>query len=152
LSGVWEAEPTPRNEVRHLLGENFDELQIDVPNLNKYMMNLHWDLKPGENVMRPEGAAILKQRLDRGRIDSPMSHCLPGGVPFLMLILPFKMIQAPDEIVMISQHGDPPRQMYIDGRPLPKDPEPSWLGYSSGKWQGDTLAVETVGFNGKNWI
>jgi hypothetical protein len=53
---------------------------------------------------------------------------------------------------MVSEAGDPPRQIYTDGRRLPQDPQPSWMGYSAGKWEGDTLVVETVGFNSKGWI
>jgi hypothetical protein len=63
-----------------------------------------------------------------------------------MLIFPFKMVQSPQEIVMFFEHQEPPRQIYLDGRPLPKDPEPAWMGYSSGRWQDDTLVVDTAGF------
>jgi hypothetical protein len=69
-----------------------------------------------------------------------------------MLIAPFKIVQASREIVMVLEDAGPPRQIHTDGRPLPKDPEPSWLGSSSGKWQGQTLAIETAGFNGKSWL
>ncbi len=62
------------------------------------------------------------------------------------------MIQAPREIVILLEDGDPPRQIHTDGRSLPKDPEPSWMGYSVGKWERDTLAVETIGFNEKSWL
>ena len=151
LSGVWEAQPTPHSEVTRALGDNFYDIQIDIPNSSKYFINLLWDLKPSEDPMRPEAAAIFKQR-NENRTESPMSRCLPGGIPFFLLIFPFKMIQSSNEIIMLSEHGDPARQIYTDGRPLPKDPEPSWMGYSSGKWQGDTLVVETTGFNGKNWL
>jgi len=51
----------------------------------------------------------------------------------------FKMIQAPRQIVLLTELNSPARQIYTDGRPLPKDPEPSWMGYSVGKWEGDTL-------------
>ena len=67
-------------------------------------------------------------------------------------IYAFKMIQAPREIVLLSETGDPARQIYTDGRPLPKDPDPSWMGYSVGKWEGDTLVVETVGFTERAWL
>ena len=53
---------------------------------------------------------------------------------------------------MLAEDGDPPRQIYTDGRSMPKDPQPSWMGYSVGQWQGDTLAVETVGFTDKSWL
>ena len=53
---------------------------------------------------------------------------------------------------MLSETGDPPRQIYIDGRSLPKDPEPSWMGYSVGRWEGDTLVVETTRFKERSWL
>ena len=69
-----------------------------------------------------------------------------------MLILPFKVIQAPRELVMIFEHQDPARQIYLDGRPLPKDPEPSWMGYSSGKWDNDTLVMNVGVFSERFWF
>ena len=148
LSGVWVPEPTPANEITGVLGEHFFDLQIDVPGATKYLLNLFWDLKPEEAPLRPEAQAILKQRAG----SSPGVNCLPGGIPFAMLITPFKIVQAPREIVMLFEHPDPPRQIHTDGRPLPKDPEPSWLGSSTGTWQDKTLVVETAGFNGKSWL
>ena len=149
LSGVWEPEPTPLSELNRVLGEQFSDLQIDQRVTSKYTVNLFWDLKPEEAPLRPEAAAIVKGRANRS---GPTESYLPGGIPFSMLITPFKMVQAPREIVMLFEHPDPPRQIHTDGRPLPKDPEPSWLGSSTGKWQGKTLVVETTGFNGKSWL
>jgi hypothetical protein len=147
LSGVWEGEPTPHGEVTRVLGEHFYHLQVDVEDNSKYTFNLLWDLKPEEELLRPEAAALLK-----GRRGSPGENCLPGGIPFAMLITPFKIVQTPREIVMLFEHPDPPRQIHTDGRPLPKDPEPSWQGTSSGRWHGQTLVVETIGFNGRSWL
>jgi hypothetical protein len=148
LSGVWEPEPTPAGEITRVLGEHFFDLQIDVPNATKYLLNLFWDLKTEEAPLRPEAQAILKQRVG----SSPGTNCLPGGIPFAMLITLFKIVQTPREIVMLFEHPDPPRQIHTDGRPLPKDPAPSWEGSSTGTWQGQTLVVETIGFNGKGWL
>src|SRR6202040_2839548 len=125
LSGVWEGEPTPHGEVTRVLGEHFYDLQIDVEDNSKYTFNLLWDLKPEDELLRPEAAALVKERLGRS---SPGQNCLPGGIPFAMLITPFKIVQASREIVMLFEHPDPPRQIHTDGRPLPKDPEPSWQG------------------------
>ena len=148
LSGVWKPEGTPSSEITRVLGEHFFDIQIDVPGATKYLLNLFWDLKPEEVPLRPVAAAIVKQRAG----SSAGVNCLPGGIPFGMLITVFKMVQAPREIVMLFEHFDPPRQIHTDGRPLPKDPEPSWLGSSTGTWQGKTLVVETAGFNGKTWL
>ena len=73
-------------------------------------------------------------------------------MPYTYLILPFKIIQTPQQMVMLFEHYDPHRQIYTDGRPVPLNPEPSWMGYASGKWEGNTLVVESLGFNDKTWL
>jgi hypothetical protein len=76
--------------------------------------------------------------------------CLPIGIPFSFLLPdPNKIVQAPGLIVIMYEIDGMHRQIYTDGRTLPKDPQPSWLGYSTGKWQSDTLVVQTAGFNDK---
>jgi len=149
LSGVWQAERTPESEFIHVYGNNFVQLQVDLNDLNKHALNLFWGLKPEEQPLRPEALAILKQRANLG---SPYSHCLPAGIPDGIFIYAFKMIQTPREIVILFEGGDPARQIHTDGRSLPKDPEPSWMGYSVGKWEHDTLAVESNGFNEQSWL
>ena len=139
LSGIWEPEPTPDGEITRVLGEHFFDVQVDLVDGSKYTLNLFWDLKPEEAPLRPEAAALVKQR---AHISPPTVNCLPGG----------RIVQAPREVVMLFEHPDPPRQIHTDGRPLPKNPEPSWLGSSTGTWQGKTLVVETTGFNGKSWL
>ena len=52
----------------------------------------------------------------------------------------------------MSEYGTSYRQIFTDGRPLPADPNPSWNGYSSGKWEGDTLVVQTNGFRDGMWL
>jgi hypothetical protein len=64
---------------------------------------------------------------------------------------PLKLIQEPDLVVLLYETG-PPRQIYLDGRKLPSDPNPSWMGYSIGQWDRDALVVESAGFNGKMWL
>lgn len=65
---------------------------------------------------------------------------------------PYKIVQTPELIVILYESQTLFRQIFLDGRSHPKDPEPSWLGYSIGKWEGDELVVETVGFNDKTWL
>jgi hypothetical protein len=93
--------------------------------------------------------AILKKCAN---LSSPYSRCLPAGILAGIFIYSFKMIQAPQEIVFLPWDGDPPRRIHTDGRSLPKEPEPSWMGYSMGKWERDALTVETTGFNDKSWL
>jgi hypothetical protein len=63
-----------------------------------------------------------------------------------------KIVQTPGLIIMLLELNNGYRQIYTDGRPLPKDPSPSWMGYSTGRWDGDTLVVETIGFNDRGWL
>jgi hypothetical protein len=151
LSGVWQAERTPASEFVRVLGPGLLKIQPDVNDVTKHVINVFWDVKPGEEPLRPEAAAFIEQRKKSGR-DFQTAYCLPSSIPAAMLILNFKMIQAPGEIVVLSGNGDPPRQIYIDGRSLPKDPVPSWMGSSAGRWQDDTLVVETTGFNEGAWL
>ena len=65
---------------------------------------------------------------------------------------PFKIVNAPGEVVMLFEGFTTFRQIYTDGRALPTDPQPSWLGYSVGKWDGDTFVVDTIGVNASTWI
>jgi hypothetical protein len=153
LSGVWEAQASEPGEVRRVIRDpNQVDPAIDLQTASKYFMNIFADFKPGEEPMRPEAAAILRPRMQAMGKDGPTSHCLPGGIPFSMLITPFKMIQTPVEIVVLPEDNNPPRQIYTDGRKLPTDPDPSWMGYSIGQWQGDTLVVDTIGFNDRTWL
>jgi hypothetical protein len=151
LSGVWQAERTPVSEFTRVLGVDLVKEQVDLGDITKHVVNVFWGVKPEDEPIRPEGASILEKR-SRKPTDRPLSHCLPIGIPAVMFTYAFKMIQVPEEVVMLSETGDPPRQIYIDGRSLPKDPEPSWMGYSVGRWEGDTLVVETTGFRERSWL
>lgn len=149
LSGVWQAQRTPSGEYARVLGPGFENIQVDSQDVTKEMINVFWGLRPEEEPLRPEAAAIVKQRAHE---PSPVAQCLPAGVPMSTFVYAFKLVQAPQEIVMLTGTGDPPRQIYIDGRKLPKDPDPSWMGYSTGRWEGDVLVVETTGFNEKAYL
>jgi hypothetical protein len=151
LSGLWQAERTPVSEFVRVLGPGLPQIQPDLNDVTKHVLNVFWDVKPGEEPLRPEAAALTEQRQKSGR-DFQTAYCLPASIPAAMLILSFKMIQAPGEIVVLAGNGDPPRQIHLDGRSLPKDPQPSWMGSSVGQWQGDTLVVGTTGFNERAWL
>ena len=151
LSGVWQAERAPITEFARVLGQDRANVQVDLNDVNKHYMSVFWGVKPEAEPLRPEAAAILKHRLQTPT-ESPMTRCLPIGVPAVAFVYAFKMVQAPQEIVMLSETADPARQIYIDGRTLPKNPDPSWMGYSAGRWEGDTLVVETAGFTERSWL
>jgi hypothetical protein len=79
---------------------------------------------------------------------------MPPGVPRINTIAPFKIIQNPRLVIILYETTATSafRQIFTDGRPLPKDPQPTWLGYSVGTWEGNVLKVDTIGFNDRGWI
>lgn len=149
LSGVWQAERSPLSEYIRTLGTDPSNIQVDLGDITKYVSNIFWDVKPADRPLRAEAVAIVQQRR-KNPTGFPLTRCLPSGIPAVLFIYTFKIIQTPQEIVGLPEDGDPRRQIYTDGRSMPKDPQPSWMGYSVGQWQGDTLAVETVGFTDKS--
>lgn len=152
LSGVWQVESTPAAEMKRLFGDLSGEnvLGDSSAAYSKYLVNILADFKPDEQPLRPEFVDILRQR---SKEVYPLTRCLPVGAPGDDLIPgPFKMIQTPELIVVRNEYENTFRQIYTDGRKVPADPEPLWLGYSVGKWEGDTLVVDTVGFNDKGWL
>jgi len=100
----------------------------------------------------PWARALFRERLLNDYKDKPSARCLPELSGFLAR-WPIKIVQTPKLLVtlrsddVISAH-----QVYLDGRSVPKDLEPSWQGYSIGKWEGDTLVIDTVGLNDKTWL
>jgi hypothetical protein len=156
FSGVWQIEPPPPGEVERVVGVDFGSTVVpgdDPRSFSKYFFNILADFKPEEAPMTPEGVERFRQTAQGGGAGSTESRCLPIGIPRVGLAsVPFKMIQAPGSIVMIYEADNTHRQVFIDGRKLPVDPDPAWMGYSVGKWEGDTLVVDTAGFNDKTWL
>ena len=114
--------------------------------------DIGWSLKEGLPY-RPLSAELAKSRTPENRIDDPLAHCLPMGVVRMHTFTGFKkIIQTPRLVVILSEYNASYRQIMTDGRPLPVDPNPSWNGYSTGKWDGDTLVVETTGFRDGLWL
>ena len=147
LSGVWHVEPTSLAEMKRLFGAGVDTLEVpgmEVDTISKYAVNILLDFKPEDAPMRPETAAML------GPNKGYVGGCAPIGIPLTYLVSePDEIVQTPRQIVMMFESDGTHRQIHTDGRPLPKDPEPTWLGYSVGNWEGDTLVVETIGFNNR---
>src|ERR1700730_6345649 len=123
LSGVWRV--TNGNALFHITG----------------------DLKPEE--IRPWAAAIYKQREDDFRRDTDGINCLPPGPKAGIGVggTPMKIIQTPGLVAILYEYHTIFRQIFTDGRGLPEDPNPTWMGYSVGHWDGDTLVVATAGYN-----
>jgi hypothetical protein len=155
LSGVWQVEPPAPGELERVVGNlgTFVVPGDDPRTFSKYFFNILADFKPGESPMRPEAEAVFKTHAGRAMKDYPTARCLPIGPPGDdLLAAPFKIIQTPELMAMLYEVDNTHRQVYTDGRPLPSDPQPSWLGYSVGKWEGDTLVVDTAGLNDKGWL
>jgi hypothetical protein len=118
---------------------------------NRHNENLAADL-PGGAPLTAWAHAILSERRKTRAI--PTERCLPARVPPDMLRpqLPFKVIQTPAVVVVLFEEFNNWRQIHLDGRGQPANPEPAFLGYSVGRWEADTLVATTTGINGKTWL
>ena len=143
LSGVWEAMPDPGGKPGGIEG-------IVAP---RYLQDVTRDAPARATLMLPWADALYKARAANQFLDNPQIRCLPSGVPRVhALTLPYKIVQQPELVVLLYENGTLFRQVFLDGRRHPADPQPTWMGYSVGRWDGDALVVETVGFNDQTWL
>jgi len=121
-----------------------------VPGL-KYLINIAADLNGVP--FQPWAAKEYQQRRDTLGKDDPNNFCLPSGFPEKIAVTsPWRIVETPSMTIFLYESRTIFRQVLTDGRPLPKDPNPTWQGYSIGNWEGDTFVVESNGFNGKAWM
>ena len=121
------------------------------PEVNPYRFSVIQDLKDAA-IFRPAAHAIFMNKVKDLRRDDPVTNCLPGGPADLMSAM-YRIVQSPTVIAQLYETGTGRfRQIHMDGRKLPRDPQPTWLGYSIGRWEGDTLVVEYAGFNDRTWL
>ena len=119
---------------------------------SRQMADIGIDL-PGGLPYQPWLVPIVKERTDNLAKDDPHIRCLPDnflrayGLPHLL-----KFVHTPSLLVVLNEMNAGYRQVFTDGRPLPEDPTPSWQGYSSAKWSGDTLVIDTIGVRDDTWI
>jgi len=120
----------------------------------KYFANLAADVGLDKVPMTDEA-----RKLHAGRVtgllgyEEPDAHCLPQGVPKIdMAPVPFKIVQTDNLVVIVYEAFNLWRQIFLDDREWASDLNPSWMGFSKGHWEGDTLVVETRGLNGKQWL
>jgi hypothetical protein len=130
LSGLWHVDPPPPGEIERLFGDH-PEVALAVPGddlrtFPPYFVNILADFKPGDVAVLPEAAAR--------KYDSAPA------------------VQTPQVVAILYEVDHTFRQIHTDGRKLPADPQPSWLGYSVGRWEGRTLVAETIGFNDRTPI
>ena len=119
-----------------------------------YDYNVAANLKPGD--IQPWAEGVRQQRVQDFRKDSPLARCLPVSVPFLNFRGLSRIVQTSGLIVVLHESPNSPhRTIYTDGRELPRDISdlnPTWLGYSVGHWEQDTLVVNSAGFNDQGWL
>jgi hypothetical protein len=162
LSGVWMHEVTTPAEMKRLFGKRIDEaIAVDVPGMeigtqHKYAFDILVDHKSDEGLLRP--AAV--ERLQKNAAAINLNGCPAPGDPVFssapafplmgLLSEPIKIVQAPQLTMVLYEAGNLHRQIHTDGRELSKEFDlPAFNGYSAGRWEGDTLVVETAGFNDK---
>ena len=156
LSGVWDLRGTggrggPGGGGPGGAKGNAPELPPGTPP-NATFKNIGSGFKDGLPML-PWAADLVKARRTENSKDNPDAHCLPLGLMQLhMHPQPRKIIQTPGLIIMLYEAQGGVRQIFTDGRPLPKDVEPWWYGYSIGHWEDDTLVVETTGFRNDVWL
>lgn len=119
----------------------------------KYLQDIAADMKPGEVPYQPWAEQLFNSRRNGagGRTD-PAAKCIPGMPKLDALPYPFKIIESPGMVMMLFEGFTTFRQIFTDGRELPKDPNPAWFGYSVGKWEGDDFVVNTIGINETTWL
>jgi len=139
LSGVWDTECAQGSTCFGTRSLFFD---------------LARDLKPSDVELTPWAEGIQAQRESRDHVDDPLGYCLPAGVPRIAFYGPFKILQMPFVTAFLYESTPGPifRQVFTDGRPFPEVTDPTWLGYSIGRWEGDTFVAEATGFRDGGWI
>jgi hypothetical protein len=120
---------------------------------SRFLMNLAAD-ETGGAPFQPWAATLYKERTDNLGKDRPSGHCLPHAVPDAMMVRsgPFKIAQTSGVVFILFEEMNHYRQIFTDGRGFPKSMNPTWYGYSIGRWEGETFIAETTGFNDQSWL
>ena len=146
LSGVWLTNGVP-------VPPNIPTVEGNYLRVSPHFIDVTGDMKPDQVQMQPWAADLFKKNLGSNGVLDPAAYCKPVGEPGQAETpLPYKIVQTPRLILVLYEENSIHRQIFLDGRKTVADPEPRWYGYSSGRWEGDTLVVETAGFNDKAWL
>jgi len=151
FSGIW---TTGESDGRRAERPADEQSPVDPSKItgSRQMANIGVDL-PGGLPYQPWLVPIVKERTKNLAKDDPHIKCLPDnflrayGLPHLL-----KFLHTPNLLVVLNEMNAGYRQVFTDARPLPADPTPSWQGYSSGRWSGDTLVIDTIGLRDDTWI
>jgi hypothetical protein len=134
LSGVWNASSGLYQ---------FAAFTKDEPPMTPWGNERYAAARPSQG---PHGVK-LEETNDR------VYKCQPPGMPYIYIqLFPMQIIQTPAEVIEVFEYDHIVRHIYIDGRKHPANLKPSYNGHSIGHWEGDTLVVDTIGLNGKNWL
>jgi hypothetical protein len=146
LSGVWLTNGGP-------VPPGIDTVEGDELRVSRHFIDVTADMKPDQVQMEPWAAELFKKRLETNGVLDPGAYCKPLGEPGQPEApLPYKIVQTPRLILVLYEENSIHRQIFLDGRKTVADAEPRWNGYSTGRWEGDTLVVETSGFNDQTWL
>jgi hypothetical protein len=108
---------------------------------------------PGKPEPLPWAEKLVQERIASNSKEAPGARCLTRGITAAGALFPYEIVQTPARLVMLFEDDIPShRTVYLDGRSHPKDPNPTWMGHSVGHWEGDTLVVDTIGFNDRTWL
>jgi hypothetical protein len=149
FSGIWGTNDFVPCAQR--LNARYKDCGLELP-ISRFALDIAADM-PGGLPYRPEKADVVKKRIAEFSKDDPHAKCLPDtflrayGLPHLQ-----KFLHVPGLLVMLDEDKANYRQVFADGRPLPTDPNPAWNGYSSAKWEGDTLVIDSIGFRDDMWL
>jgi len=149
FTGLWQTDMAKPGEIERFIP---DLGKVVVPGddpttFSRYLFNVMADYKPDEIIL---SAAAKKDWEEQQKLSDALGpRCLPTSLPMADLFpIPKRIVQTPALIVVLYE-GDLPRQIHMDGRTLPVSPNPSWAGYSVGRWEGDWLMIETAGFTSR---
>ena len=144
LSGMWfSAEVLPECSAADCIPQM--NLPVDQTDIGRTL--------PGGLPYQSWAAALVAERIANGAKDDPHAHCLPPNFPRAFSLPQYiKLVTTPKLMVVLHEFNATYRQVFLDGRPLPVDPNPSWIGYSTGHWEADELVVESNGFRDDLWL
>jgi hypothetical protein len=139
LSGVWNMRSTPAQ--RKFIGSTYT---LEAPDMTPWGKAKYEAAKPS-NGPRSNALKVTD--------DPVLRTCLPPGTPRIYLQpFPLQFVQTSKEVIILYEYDHTVRHIFTDGRPHPADITPTYMGHSIGKWDGDTLVVDTAGFNEKTWL
>jgi hypothetical protein len=145
FSGIWFANVPAKDYCK-------EKDCIQEERMAREQINLGIKMQGGLPYTEWSKQQMVKRRANGGRAD-PHTYCKPPNYPRAWTLPQHtKIIQTPKEMVMLHEFNAAYREVYLDGRPLPVDPNPTWNGYSTGHWEGDTLVIETNGIRDDMWL